>query len=124
MTNLLFVYGTLKKGKGNSGFLKDAFFLNTAKIKGVTMYNLGAFPAVVENGEYTVSGEVYKIDTKILKHVDALEGHPSFYTRKIKGLDTGQSAWVYFLPKKAIIPCCQIIKEGVWNAKWPVKQCP
>ena len=95
--HLVFVYGTLKKGKSNHDFLKDSKFLNDAKIHGVTMYNLGHYPALVLSGHASVSGEVYRVNSKTLEHLDHLEGHPVFYRREFVGLSTGQEAWTYFL---------------------------
>lgn len=80
---LVFVYGTLKKGRGNHSILGDATFIG----KGVTvedsytMYN-GGYPMVTSDGKFHVSGELYDVDNpKTLKNLDLLEGHPNFFRR-------------------------------------------
>ena len=126
MTDLVFVYGTLKKGYSNHQLFKQAEFLAHATTSGI-MLNLGAFPAII-NGKARVFGELYKITPEILAFLDRLEGHPHFYERKLVDLKTQDidemgediKAWCYFLSKGAqeyYQEVCPIIKNGVWDKK-------
>ena len=86
----VFVYGSLKRGFGNHDLLAKSKFhgsLNTAE-DCYHMNSLGAFPAVTtvsddcENG-YSISGELYTVDSATLRKLDQLEGNGSFYTRQL-----------------------------------------
>lgn len=112
MSIRVFVYGTLKKGKGNHRLLTEATFLGRAKIKGpYLLVSLGGFPGVIKTQdgvEREVSGEVYQINDDILQSLDWLEGHPRFYERH-KVRTPFKSAWCYFLPESyARYPHCDV----------------
>ena len=62
------------------------------------MISLGWFPGVCVVGNDQIQGEVYHIDDETLARLDHLEGHPSFYERKLVWLHDGTSAWCYILP--------------------------
>lgn len=102
---LVFVYGTLKKGYGNHGFLENSKFLGefVTKLPSYELISLkGAnFPALVEvpsNGFY-ISGEVYEVDYYTLAELDRLESNGQLYERKeieLLGFET-QTPWAYFI---------------------------
>lgn len=51
-----------------------------------------------------VIGEVYEVDESMLKHLDILEEHPTFYTRELEQIvmctdDVGLESWIYLLKK-------------------------
>lgn len=89
----LFVYGTLKRGHGNHPLLEryDSDFVGPATTVEATFLLTETFPMVFRASEpyppgYAfhvgkILGEVYRVSDEGLKHVDALEGHPTFYTR-------------------------------------------
>jgi gamma-glutamylcyclotransferase (GGCT)/AIG2-like uncharacterized protein YtfP len=82
--NKVFVYGTLKKGFHNHSVLQGAEYIGTANsVQKFNMINLGGFPAVLYNSDdgYQISGEIYKINDKILDRLDILEGEGTFYDR-------------------------------------------
>tara|TARA_Y100000593_G_C4317736_1_gene341825 strand:+ start:1498 stop:1908 length:411 start_codon:yes stop_codon:yes gene_type:complete len=82
--NKVFVYGTLKKGYHNHDFLEGSELIGTAEsLSKFKMINLGGFPAVLYNSDdgYKISGEIYKINDKILERLDFLEGEGTFYNR-------------------------------------------
>ena len=68
------------------------------------MNSLGAFPAVTtvsddsENG-YSISGELYTVDSATLRKLDQLEGNGSFYTRQLVRIDSPviKEAWIYLM---------------------------
>jgi len=94
----VFVYGTLKKGRGNHHLLSQSKFLGTAEtLPQYTMVSLGAFPGVIENGITQIQGEIYEVNAEQLVRLDRLEGHPNFYRRDEIETSEGK-AWIYLLP--------------------------
>jgi gamma-glutamylaminecyclotransferase len=103
MTNLFFVYGTLKRGEGNHRLLEDSKYVG----KGLTLatykaYHCG-FPAVSPDDEgLPMLGELYNVDSHlVVQALDRLESNGSFYTRiirPVKILDFFEqevNAWIY-----------------------------
>lgn len=108
---LVFVYGTLKKGGWNHRLLRNSNFIDYAKtVEPFYMVNLNGptgFPFVVSgdlrSDDYkgSVLGEVYSVDELTLKKLDALEGYPNLYLRekfdlKLTTDGTSVSAFMYF----------------------------
>ena len=124
LTNLVFVYGTLKKGFGNHRLLAKAKFIAPAFIMDGKMLNLGAFPAVIA-GDMDIEGEIYSVDKDTLASLDRLEGHPTFYERKqveayLDDERMPAEAWCYFLSKDSQAhyeKLCPVIAEGIWNGR-------
>jgi gamma-glutamylaminecyclotransferase len=103
---LIFVYGTLKKGKSLNFYLKNATFLE----EGVTLL---PYPLIVKPGKwypyllnlpgkgYRVRGEIYRLDFQILKKLDRLEEVPHYYRRakiRVRGALSHRTyhLWTYF----------------------------
>ncbi|HXC02881.1 MAG TPA: gamma-glutamylcyclotransferase family protein [Opitutaceae bacterium] len=99
--NLIFVYGTLKRGGSNQHYLAGQKFIGEARtLPGFRLFNLGQYPGMIPfaddlNG---VSGEVWSVEADCLEHLDLLEGLkeglyrrelvpllPPFADRKIEG---------------------------------------
>jgi len=102
MDNKVFVYGTLKQGnrtRGMQHFGGEAEFMGNAVTSDAaySMYDLGAFPAVVLGGKNKISGEVFKVDDDVLSVLDQIEGYPEFYQRKEIKTTLG-TAWIYHIP--------------------------
>lgn len=100
MSNLVFVYGSLKSGgmvRGLDGF-PGATIVGKAKTTypDYNMLDLGSFPAVVK-GEKYIQGEVWEVDDTTFQELDMIEGYPEFYKR-VKTETTQGRAWMYFLP--------------------------
>tara|TARA_R110002020_G_scaffold148779_1_gene324807 strand:+ start:2778 stop:3212 length:435 start_codon:yes stop_codon:yes gene_type:complete len=108
--HLVFVYGTLMKGFGNHGLLRESIPLGVAEtIEEYVLTALG-IPFVTKAQEEdpsltTIKGELYLVDDNTLGRLDALEGHPYAYKREkaeIKYNDSGAEmrslAWMYFYP--------------------------
>jgi gamma-glutamylcyclotransferase (GGCT)/AIG2-like uncharacterized protein YtfP len=75
MSNLIAVYGSLRKGMGNHDLLKEAEYLGKFESNPIyDMYALGRFPGIVK-GSTSITMEVYKVDKKLLSEVDTLEGY-------------------------------------------------
>lgn len=116
------VYGSLKRGFGNHPLMKvaDAEFIDTAmsSTNEYLMCGVGnSFPGLMKGMSF-FRGEVYNISQENLeKYLDALEGHPTFYTRKkIKViLDFTKEevdAWVYILSVDYILRCASRLNMG------------
>lgn len=104
---LVFVYGTLKKGfyfhESYLGETKGKFRGQARTNRNYSLY-VDALPHLVfEGSDNGVKGELYEVDSEILKSLDDLEGHPRFYRREsIEIIDDDgktQRAWAYLRPK-------------------------
>lgn len=95
----LFVYGSLMHGLGNHRHLKGATWVGPALTSpSFDLFDLGAFPALVEGGARQVFGEVYEVTPEQLELIDQLEGHPTFYRRR--AIDLGEhKAHMYVLDR-------------------------
>ena len=92
---LLFVYGTLKRGGSNQHWLEGACWRGRARLARHNLHSLGDYPMAVP-GRGVVHGEVYAVDDAVLERLDRLEDVPNEYQRRICGLEDGRQAWVYF----------------------------
>tara|TARA_R110000751_G_scaffold38032_1_gene91595 strand:+ start:139 stop:531 length:393 start_codon:yes stop_codon:yes gene_type:complete len=124
----VFVYGTLKKGNGNHGFLKEATYIGDAWTKEeytlLTDHYVG-LPYVIKEPSYSIAGEIYEVDEHTFMTLDNLEGHPHFYERElidcfipisanIRGQDiVEEKAWLYFL-KDYDTTAIRKLPTGVW----------
>ena len=75
--NLVFVYGTLKRGCSNHPFLAGQNFLGEAQTSpGFRLFDLEGFPGMVPHAEDRegVRGEVWAVDDDCLARLDVLEG--------------------------------------------------
>lgn len=80
----VFVYGTLMQGNSNyESFLGDAEFIGEFVAEGFLLYDLGSYPGIIHSESDKVKGELYSIDSKILKRLDRLEGEGSLYLREL-----------------------------------------
>lgn len=73
MTDLLFVYGALRKGASNDWRMKSARWLGAAQVPG-TLVKIDWYPGLVLEGETLVKGEVYEIGPELLGELDEFEG--------------------------------------------------
>lgn len=101
----VFVYGSLRKGRGLSGVMSIALNdLGVYKSKRkYNMYNLGAFPCITKNGNTQIVGEVYEIDSDLEKRLDAIEGVPTLYYKdsiELEGFD--KPVYAYFMKSKEV----------------------
>lgn len=118
----LFVYGTLKRAFANPWARRlwsQAVFLGTATVPG-RLYDLGAFPALVETGDADcrVHGELAELASEaLLELLDSYEGPQ--YERVLRRalLDNGaaRDAWVYVW--RAPLGRARPIPAG----RWPVE---
>lgn len=71
---LVFVYGTLRRGGSNHFRMANAQFVSTGTIRG-RMYRIDWYPGLIldEAGD-EIHGEVYTVDTEELQTLDIFEG--------------------------------------------------
>lgn len=107
----VFVYGTLKQGYGNWQRLlegKSVFLGKAVTVSKYTMLDSG-FPVLMESGKRetgNVAGEVYEVDSNVLKHLDRLEGEGSMYDRKLIQIELANAdAEAAFIDVHAYIGC-------------------
>lgn len=72
---LIFVYGTLKRGRSNHGYMQDQRFVGEAKTTPIyRLYDLGGYPGIVTASEgLSICGEIWEVDAKGLVKLDILE---------------------------------------------------
>ena len=110
---LVFVYGSLKRGEKNHRWLEGASWQGEAELNGVLLHDLGPFPMAVI-GEGTAIGEVYAVEERGLAHLDRLEGYPRLYDRQVLSLNDGRQAWVY-LGRPRQVRHAPLLAGGIWN---------
>jgi gamma-glutamylcyclotransferase (GGCT)/AIG2-like uncharacterized protein YtfP len=73
---LIFVYGTLKRGLSNHGWLRGQSFVDVARTQPCyRIFDLGGYPGMVEAEDgVSVEGEVWEVDAEGLQGLDVLEG--------------------------------------------------
>lgn len=114
-THLVFVYGTLRRSRGNHQLLEGAHFygVGTTRQK-YAMYLVGGYPyAISTEPRYPIVGELYGVDDEILRRLDKLEGHPCYYARSEVAVivnDTEYTAWMYFRDPKGTL-----LQSGDYN---------
>jgi len=120
MNKLLFVYGTLMKEMANHQFLCNAKFICESETDAKYLMSANFIPFVTPE-KYVhdelnrkklcrIKGELYEVEDYTLKIIDQLEGHPTFYKRELKLVNTPDrgfiDAWIYLNPytEGTIIP--------------------
>ena len=104
---LVFVYGTLCRGRANHSLLRDVIFAGVARTCNrfpLVLWTQFRIPFVLNcpGLGHCIKGELYAVNEAQLLALDRLENHPSHYTRcdiHVK-LESGeiQQAQAYLLP--------------------------
>jgi len=98
-TELLFVYGSLKRGFSNHRKLAVAQFVGECRTaQRYQLSLLGVYPALSAEGDRAIAGELYAVDARILSALDEFEGEA--YRRGAVELSDGRVAQAYFLAPK------------------------
>jgi len=115
MAVLIFVYGTLLRGEANHPELSDAAFVRSACTEArYELVDLGGYPALLEDGDTAVSGEVYDVNSALLARLDRFEEVPALYERKPVALIDGHiEAYVMSRDRAGGAPR---IEDGDWRA--------
>lgn len=112
-----FVYGTLMTGHGNSRLAEEAgHLMGPAELTGEYYMSASGIPMVYEGAGFApegadlgpVSGELWVgkegwPEERVLERMDMLEGHPDFYTRRLREVEFGgekYTAWVYLMENR------------------------
>ena len=76
LSQLVFVYGSLKSGFALHDMLQGQLYLSNALTEPLyRMFNLGSYPGLVEWPEgLAIRGEVYEVDIECLSRLDEAEG--------------------------------------------------
>ena len=68
----IITYGSLKKGRYNHSILENSKFLGDTTVKG-TMYSLGAYPAMIDEGDNEYPAEIYEVEDAIYNNITQME---------------------------------------------------
>jgi gamma-glutamylcyclotransferase (GGCT)/AIG2-like uncharacterized protein YtfP len=110
---LVFVYGSLRRGHYNHACLKGARFLGPHTTEAsYRMLSLGPYPAVILGGGTAITGEVYQVGPRELKRLDRLETYPREYDRQRIPTPYGP-AWIYLYRHPARARAR--VPSGNWN---------
>lgn len=112
--DLLFVYGTLKRGLVNHHQLGGAPCLGEAELAGVQLHDLGPFPMAIA-GDGLVRGELYRLEPGMLERLDRFEGAPRLYRRERRSLADGRDVWIY-LGQPRQVRHSPLLPAGIWPA--------
>jgi gamma-glutamylcyclotransferase (GGCT)/AIG2-like uncharacterized protein YtfP len=116
MSQLVAVYGSLKKGFGNHMLLADAPLIATGFAKGWNMYSLSYYPMIIP-GDGDVQVEIYQVTKAEMDRLDALEGYPDYYNRKITYVTTSMrviQAWIYYGRESQVKGRREVV-SGIWT---------
>jgi gamma-glutamylcyclotransferase (GGCT)/AIG2-like uncharacterized protein YtfP len=115
------VYGSLLKGLGNHRLLEDSLLLGEDTTSpNYTMYDLGSFPGLLNEGNNTYTVEVYDVDDHTLQRLDWLEGYNaeqperSFYMREVIQTQYGE-AYIYFLNEDRVNMMNKVVTDSSWR---------
>ena len=114
---LVFVYGTLKRGQANNHQLAGSAFCGEAVLPELALYNLGPFPMAIASGDpsHCLRGELFAVPDASLAALDRFEGVPRLYERQQRWLSDGRAVWVYVGRPRQVRHVARI-PSGVWPA--------
>jgi gamma-glutamylcyclotransferase (GGCT)/AIG2-like uncharacterized protein YtfP len=113
----LFVYGSLLFGEVHNARLGGSRLLGEARTEArYTLLDLGPYPALLDGGTTSVSGEIYEVAADVLAALDAFEGHPDEYRRVPVRMLACEAAEAYVLPR-ANVPLARVIASGSWKSR-------
>ena len=113
------VYGTLKQGLPNHGYLRESIFLGTDNLTQITLYDLGYFPGAKLEASAGIEVEVFAVCPVTLGRLDRLEGYIAdqperrFYHRLRLPTRFGM-AWVYIYAHA--VDELPAIRQGGWSS--------
>lgn len=123
MSDLLFVYGALRKGASNDWRMKGARWLGAAEVEG-TLVKIDWYPGLVLGGDRTVKGEVYEVGPDLLKDLDEFEGiglederNGEYHRIKVEVYLAGESTSVWIYEWLKGIEGYELVQSGDWLAR-------
>lgn len=114
-SNLIAVYGTLRKGFGNHALIKNAEYKGTFTTDPIyNLHNLGGFPGLKKNGNISIMMEVYSVNETEAYAVDCLEGYnpmekPTFYDKEFIETPWGKAGVYIYVNNLNGVP---LVKSG------------
>lgn len=118
MTTRVFVYGTLMRGGRYHALMAGAELVGEAfSAPGYRLYDLGPYPAMREEGEGEVIGEIYDVDDATLAELDRLEGHPDYYRRARVRLADGSEVTSYLFVDERELVGAKVVASGDWRRR-------
>jgi len=129
-SELLFVYGSLKKGFDNhhllSKYAKRLGKARTVKKFGMFEDSFGNYPYLIPVPYAKIEGELYEITRKeLMDKIDTFEGAPEYYERKrieVKSHHGVQRAYVYIQPHTKVPQGQESLKVWTDNTDAKVKR--
>ena len=124
--SVVFVYGTLKRGNYLSSVLDKSEYIGKAQTVSddFRLFCNGAFPYVTraQEGEtgYRIKGELYRVDSDILRRLDEIEGHPETYVRspvRFEANGVQIAGAMYIFPDSNYLESFTSMKE-VYTGEW------
>lgn len=120
-SELVFVYGTLRRGASNACRMAGAEFMGRAVVAG-DLYRIDWYPGLVTGGCGRVVGEIYRVDEGALRELDRYEGIPEGESegqeyRKVRVeavLDGAGSREVLVYEWKGMTDAASRIPDGDW----------
>jgi gamma-glutamylcyclotransferase (GGCT)/AIG2-like uncharacterized protein YtfP len=116
---LIAVYGSLRKDLHNhNSFLRNADFIGEFKTEAVySLYDLGSFPGLKNDGNTSVVMEIYAVTEKEGINIDHLEGYDpnrksTFYDKESIETPFGEAS-VYTYVRT--IPENKLVESGDWK---------
>jgi len=115
---LVAVYGSLRQGLHNHRLLESSNYLGDFNTEPIySLYSLGSFPGLKENGNTSVVMEVYEVTEAVARNVDSLEGYTpggnnTFYD-KISIETPWGTASVYTYVNE--LPQSSLVESGDWK---------
>ena len=119
VTPYVFVYGTLKRNRGNDRLLSTSEFIGEGYVPDGGALKGYGIPFFIPDFQLqqdkigNIHGEVWKVDDPfVLARLDRLESHPNAYYRSVvevlpfhdDSVGTGIDCWTYYFSR-----------EGLWN---------
>ena len=102
----LFIYGTLKTNKSRNFYLSDKHYANAHFVKAsrtAPKYRLVKswlldYPCLLDDSRgIAVEGELWDVPEEKIPLIDAIEGHPNLFQRRLIELEDGEEAQAYFI---------------------------
>ncbi|MBM7552555.1 gamma-glutamylcyclotransferase family protein [Thalassobacillus pellis] len=130
MNKYLFVYGTIRKHEANHFYMENSKLISEqAWTKGRIYEGPSYYPVLLDEDD-TVYGELYEVNSEILKEVDMLEGftengHDNLYERSIRNIYTDHGTYegyVYYLSPENKEMAVHSIEQGDWRVHQLLKK--
>jgi gamma-glutamylaminecyclotransferase len=110
-STLLFVYGSLKRGRRHHAELGGARFAGVARtLPEYRLLELGEYPALA-SGCRSIEGELFQVTEALLVELDRFEGDD--YERGAVRLEGGRTALAYFA-RAVLVALAPVFDGDVW----------